>query len=70
MRRKQSNPTTLPKSVLTKKEGRLVAKALKESCHKAFSKEFAIVLVARQAYFNTHQPNFEQEGFDDLSSMF
>ena len=53
-----------------RKEGRTVAKTLKEPHCEAFSKELAIVPVARQAYFKTHLPKFEQEGLDDLSSMF
>ena len=47
-----------------------MAKALKEPHCKAFSKELAVMRVARQAYYKTHQPNFEQEGLDNLSSMF
>ena len=53
-----------------RKEGRPVTKALKEPHHKAFSKELAIMQTARQVYFKTHYPNFEQEGLDNLSSTF
>ena len=46
---------------------RAVAKALKEPCHEAFSKESAVVKVARWAYFKTHWANFEEEGSQNLS---
>ena len=52
------------------KERRPVAKALKEPHHKAFSKELAVMRMARQAYYKTHRPNFKQKGSDDLSSTF
>ena len=52
------------------KEGRPVAKALKEPHHKAFSKESAVMNAATQAYFKTHQDNFKEEGSHDLSSTF
>ena len=45
-------------------------KALKEPHCEAFPKELAVMRMARQAYYKTHQPNFEQEGLDDLSNMF
>ena len=45
-------------------------KPLKENCWKAFSKESELIRVARQAYYKTHQPNYEQEGWYDLSSTF
>ena len=47
-----------------------MAKAFKEPNHKAFSKESAVVKVARQAYFKTHQANFKEECSHDLSSTF
>ena len=50
------------------KEGSPAAKALKEPCWEAFSKELEVVKVARQAHYKFHQPNFEQEGLYDLSS--
>ena len=49
------------------KEGRPVAKALKETHQETFSKELEVVWLARWAYFKAHQPNFEQEGSYDLS---
>ena len=51
-------------------DGRPVAKALKEPCCEAFSKESAVVKVARWAYFKTHWANFEEEGSHDLASIF
>ena len=52
------------------KEGRPVAKALKEPHHEAFSKESAVVKVARRAYFKTHWASFKEECSHDLSSTF
>ena len=52
------------------KEGRPVAKALKEPHCDTFSKESAVVKAARQAYFKIHQTNFKEEGSHDLSSTF
>ena len=52
------------------KEGRPVAKALKEPHWEAFSKELEVVKAASWAYYKAHQPNFEQEGSYDLSSTF
>ena len=57
-------------SLELQKEGRLVAKALKEPQRQAFSKESDVVKVARWAYQKAHQANFEQEGSYDLSSIF
>ena len=51
-------------------DGRLVANALKEPNHKAFSKESAVVKAARWAYFKTHFANFKEEGSHHLSSTF
>ena len=48
------------------KEGRLVAKALKEPCHETFSKESEVVKTARWDYYKAHRSNFEQEGSYDL----
>ena len=51
------------------KEGRLVAKLLKDSCQEAFSKELEeVIKAARWAYYRIHHPNFEQERSHDLSS--
>ena len=66
------DPTILLKSILAEngKEGRLLAKALKEPFCEAFSKESAVVKVARSAYFNTHRANFKEEGSHYWSSTF
>ena len=52
------------------KEGRSVGRALKEPQREAFSKESDIMKVTRQAYQKIHQANFEQEGSNNLSSIF
>ena len=52
------------------KEGRLVAKALKEPHQEAFSKESEVMKAAMWAYYKVHWPNFEREASYDLSSMF
>ena len=52
------------------KKGRSAAKALKEPHSEAFSRESAVVKVARQAYFKTHWANFKEKCSHDLSSTF
>ena len=45
-------------------------KLLKKPHWEAFSKESEVIKVARQAYYRTHHPSFEQEGSQDLSFTF
>ena len=52
------------------RKGKLQAKALKNPHHETFSKESAVVTVARWAYFKIHWANFEEEDSYDLSSTF
>ena len=47
-----------------------MAKALKEPCQEAFSKELDVMKVARKTYYKAHWVNFEQEGSHDLSPFF
>ena len=47
-----------------------MARSLKENHHKTFSKESELVRAARQAYYKTHQSNYEYIGSQDLSSTF
>ena len=50
------------------KEGRPAVRPLKGNHQVVFSKESDLVRAARQAYYQTHWPNYELEGSYDLSS--
>ena len=52
------------------KNGRPLAKLLKEGCQEAFSKDTEIIKAARWAYHPSHKGMFTQEGSHDLTSIF
>ena len=52
------------------KEGRPLARLLKESCQEAFRKDCKLILVTKWAYFKTHHPHYDHEGSHNLSHTF
>ena len=52
------------------RDGRPLAKLLKEICHEAFEKDSDLLWMTRQSYFKMHCPDFNHEGSHVLSHMF
>ena len=52
------------------KEGRALARLLKESCQEAFGKDSELIWVTRWVYFKMHCPNYDHKGSHDFSHTF